>query len=708
MIKATKSEFFQPLRLFLVLLLLCCLIACGGSADTADTGGDTTVTAASLDLIASPPTVKSDGSTTSTITITAKNSSNATLSGVVITMSADTGNVGPTSVTTGTDGTATATFSSGGGTEGPINRTATITATSGSVSSMVQVEVVDSTVTLSSTGTSITTAGTETLTITAKNAGGYGINGASVILGYTSTDSGSVTFGSSTGTTSTVDSVAGVFKTTVTGSTAGTVTIIARALGASASTDLTVATAAQTFAIDKQWLDTVYIGNPNPSAMQIGQDLEIQVNVPSAVSNVTFSTTQGSWVGGSGTWIQVPAAGVSPDRKASATLNTANTGTANVMIYDTSNTLTNDTMTVYMSSSAAPHRIMLQASPTVVPINTGEATITATVRDSSDLFVADKPVSFSIVNPTGGGETILTAVVKTATNGQASTTFKAGSLTSYDAGGVKIHAEVIGTAAPMVETGVSPSGNDASVVIGGKPGSIAFGRATVLTEAGGGADYVQAMSVLVTDINGNAVSGATVSLNAWPIAWSTGVLASCAYDPDYYSTYEQVDDDSNPGTPSEDDDGVIGTDTPVEIRHFYGDRGTFLNEDVNENLILDNYGNPYYLDGPAYANPPYDDDGLRRYYASSDYASGTGNPDTYITPTNSAGGSVPATVITGADGVATFNLTYPKQSAIWTVTRIRASTIVQGSETVGQTIFRLPCTETDCGSTCRLSCPYTF
>lgn len=671
MIEASKSKFFQPLWLLLSLFLICCLIACGGSADTADTGGDTTVTAASLDLIASPPTVKSDGTTSSTITVTAKNSSNAALAGVVITMgTTDTGNLSAANVTTGDTGTATLTFSSG---SNPINRTATITATSGSVSSHVQVEVVDSTVTLTKDGSSLTTAGTDslTLTITAKNSGGYGINGASVILTQSSSDGGSVTFASSTGTTSTDGSTTGVFKTTITGATAGTVTIIARALGASASTNVTVATAAQTFAIDKQWLDTVDIGNPNPSAMKIGQDLEIQVNVPSSVANVTFSTTIGSWVGGSGSWIQVAAAGVSPNRKATATLNTALTGIADVMAYDTANISTQDTMQVYMTSNATPFSIILQASPTVVSKNTGTSTITATVRDSSDpaIPVASVPVAFSIVNPTGGGETISPAVVQTAANGQASTTFTAGSLTSYDAGGVKIHAEVIGTAAPMVETGVAPSGNDAAVVIGGQPGSIAFGRATVLGLNTDKTQYVQAMSVLVTDINGNPVSGATVSLSAWPIAWSTGELAPCTPDAD---------------------DGI--------------NQGTFLNEDVNENLILDNYSNPYWSGDP----PPFDEDGLRLYYDGGAPASDQGNPDTYITPTNSAGGSVQPTTITGSNGVASFELTYPKQSAIWTIVRIKASTIVQGSETVGQTIFRLPCTVDDCGAVCLLNCPYTF
>jgi hypothetical protein len=660
MIKATRAKFFRPLCLLSSLFLICCLIACGGSKDTDSGDSTTTTTAASLDLLASPPTVKSDGSTTSTIIVTAKNSSNAALSGIVIDLSADTGNLSPGPITTGTDGTATLTFSSG---NNPINRTATITATSGSVSSHIQVEVVDSTVTLLPSGTALTTAGGDSieLTVTAKNAGGFGVNGAAVTLTQSSTDGGSVTFGSSTGTTSIVNYVSGVFKARVTGVSAGTVTIIARALGASASTAVTVATAAETFAIDKQWLDTVDIGNPEPSAMKIGQNLEIEVNVPSSVSSVTYSTTYGSWVGGSGTWIIVTPSGVSPNRKATATLNTDAATTATVMVYDTANMSTTDTLLVYMTSNASPNRIDLQASPTVVHRNTGESTITATVRDSDGLFVANQPISFSIVNPTGGGETVSPAVRQTGADGTASATFKAGSLTSYDAGGVKIHAEVIGTAAPMVETGVLPSGNNASIVIGGLPGSVAFGQATVLGEYDSvhKTHYIQAMSVLVTDISGNPVSGAIVSLSAWPIAWSTGVLAACMYDPDN------------------------GTD-----------QGTFLNEDLNENLIRD--------------TSPVVEDGYRKYYAGTMAVVPGGTLDTYLTPTNSAGGTVPATVTTDTNGVASFDLIYPKQSAIWTITRIRASTIVAGSETVGQTIFRLSALERDVNPSCLLVAPYQF
>jgi hypothetical protein len=175
-------------------------------------------------------------------------------------------------------------------------------------------------------------------------------------------------------------------------------------------------------------------------------------------------------------------------------------------------------------------------------------------------------------------------------------------------------------------------------------------------------NYIQAMSVLVANVAGQAVAGQVVSLSLWPIAWSTGTVAVCAYDTD---------------------DGAS--------------RGTFLNEDVNENLILD----------PNLIAPGFSEDGTRTYYATAVEATGTGTKDASLTPVNSAAGTVPATVTTGANGVAGFNLIYPKDSAIWTVIRIRASTNVDGTETVSQRIFRLPALTGDV-SPCLLSCPYVF
>jgi hypothetical protein len=91
--------------------------------------------------------------------------------------------------------------------------------------------------------------------------------------------------------------------------------------------------------------------------------------------------------------------------------------------------------------------------------------------------------------------------------------------------------------------------------------------------------------------------------------------------------------------------------------------GTFNNEDINENLICDGCV-------PA---------------GNGEDINGNGA----LTPSNSTAGDLPATVTTGDNGLATFNLIYLKENTDWIVDRIRASTVVSGTEIISQSIFTL-------------------
>ena len=277
------------------------------------------------------------------------------------------------------------------------------------------------------------------------------------------------------------------------------------------------------------------------------------------------------------------------------------------------------------------------------------------VLDAAGQPVGNAPIAFSMTNTTGGGESISPVVAYTASIaggglglGEASATFTSGSLSSA-ATGVQVRASVLGTAV-VTETNLptplnaTASGNDAAIVVGGTAGSIAFGVATLITVVNS-TTYALPMSVLVADSNGNPVPNTVVNLSAWPIAWSTGIQLPCKVDTDTATT------------------------------------GTFYNEDVNGSLILD-----------------AGEDGVRQYYANGTTVAG-GTLDVALTPINSAAGTLPSSVITDASGVANFNLTYLKTSAIWTVDRIRASTVVQGSAAVSQIILRLPAALADAGAT---------
>jgi hypothetical protein len=343
------------------------------------------------------------------------------------------------------------------------------------------------------------------------------------------------------------------------------------------------------------------------------------------------------------------------------------------------------------ASSAA--RISIQATPTVVPKSVGStvgySSVTAIVYDSTGAPVGGAPVAFSIVSGTGtnSGETISPVVVFSASSaanglalGEAPTTFTSGSLSSGGSG-VHIRASVVGTAIatqPRNVANATASSLDAAITVGGTAGSVAFGQASRIVDAGGTSTiYTFPMSVLVADANGSpAPLGTVVNISVRPVGWVTGSRGlGCDPDPD-----GQV------WSPT----GGTGTGGYVA-----GNGGTFMNEDANENLVLD----------------ATTEDGTRKFLATktTTSASGyilsptTGFKDSQITPLNSYGGTVvstnpsdaPGTTTTNASGLATFNLTYTKSSAFWIVSRIRAQAVVQGTPAVGELNWRLVASDAD-------------
>jgi hypothetical protein len=616
----------------------------------------TTSTAASLSLSATPTTVKTDNTNSSTVTVTALDSGNATVSGVVVNLSADTGIVSPQTVTTGANGKATFTFSSG--TASKANRTATITATAG-VTAHLPIQITGSTLTDNASGTTIPDDGTNpvTMTFTAKDAGGNAVPGITLALtkptGVLTTLTSSSVADVTSGTTDTNGQLIVYVKKTTAGLASGNVT--ADWLGTKATAPINVTSASLTFGISQSQLNSdPPIANPTAVAMQIGDSLVVLVKAPAPIANVIFATTLGSW-NGSGTSLSVavggPACGaITPAAdEACATLTTTTAGLANVQVYDAANSTTSDSMTVSMTATT-PYKITLQASPDVVGKCVGTtcpySTLVATVTDINNQPVGNAQVLFSILNQTGGGESVspveqTTANVATSTLalGQARAQFTSGSLSS-GALGVQIRAQVQGY--PAVATGTSPSGNDATITIGGTAASISFAPASTVSSSPDDTSYIYNITVYVTDSAGHAApEGTQVSLSVWPIAWSTGT-AAC-------------------GSPT----------------------ATYFNEDVNENG---------YLDGQW--NGVTGEDGMRADFLGVNPTT-TGTFDNLITPPSAAAGVVPGNVTTDASGAASFTLIYPKASAIWIVDRLRASTFVLGSEGVSQIEFRLGYAQSD-------------
>lgn len=657
---------------------LSALAGCSGAPSTATTTTTTTATAtaATLQLSASSTSVPSDNSASTTITVTALSAANAALSGVVVTLSTDTGIVSASSVTTGASGTATFTFSSG--TASLANRTATITASAGATA-QIPIQITGSTLKwISTSPTTIANDGlvASTVVFQVLNAQGAGVAGSPYTAAWSTGTGGQVTVTPTSGVTDSSGNITLTVKG-VTG-TSGTANVSATAVGSTVSTPLTVSPASSTFAITNALDNTTGVSTPNPTtvAMHTTDTLTVTASAPATVTSVTFVTSAGSWQGGTTSLIVPVSGGV-----ASATLTGQQAGTTSITAVGNTATgpLGSANLTVSVTAST-PYSITLQATPSTVSKSTGTSsgvsTLIATVKDASGQPVGNAPVTFSLSNTTGGGETISPVVAYTASVatsglalGQASATFTSGSLSSTSAG-VQVHAAVLGTTVATYPNNVpvstsyvanpGPSGNDASIIIGGAAGSIAFSIASKIVVLNT-TTYQLPMSVLVTDVSGNPVPSAVVTLSVWPSAWSTGTQRLCDYDTDN------------------------GTN-----------QGTFVNEDINGNLRLDT-----------------GEDGYRKYLATGVAVSG-GTMDGQLTPPNAAAGAVPLSVTTDVNGLANFNLTYLKNSALWTIDTIRASTGVVGSETVSQTTFRLPAATADTGaptptlSTCFLNPPYQF
>jgi hypothetical protein len=431
--------------------------------------------------------------------------------------------------------------------------------------------------------------------------------------------------------------VNGAASLNFTGTLAGTVNVLVEWLDSSG-----VASASTTQAFNVQAVGSAFLVTPQgspPWAVTLGMTNTVTVQVPAtingtAVASLRYATTLGTWqVSGTKTHI-VNSPGASNSQTFVAG---NNAGNANVQIDamsgagGTGSVLATAQLVFALSASAASaNSIILQSNTyTLAPSIGGTestATLTATVRDALLNAVGGASVLFELVNPTGSGEQIKRVVESTNSLGVATSTFTAGTSTIQTS---QIQASVIGNPA------VAPS--TINITVGGTAGSIAIGTSTTITSVNNDTSYKLPVTIMVTDSNGNAVSGALVSLSLWAKEYHKGARP------------------------------FVGTGCPASISF------SNANEDNNENLILDPGED---VDGPG--NPL-----------------GLAGADGALWPPSPAAGSIPATVTTGTDGTYTFDWIYLKQYASWITARLRAKALVQGSEATTTTVIGLASSKAD-------------
>lgn len=604
------------------------LAACGGggAGGSSSTGGGTPAASppsiAKLSIGTSTASVKSDNSDTATLTVSALDSNNALVKGAAINLSASSGQISSAKVTTdATTGLATVTFSAGF--VDLFNRTATITATvSGStVTGALPIKITGSTLTSSATSLSPNTGVPVTLAATTKiSNGSAAAPNQALRISIAASSTGSGTLSSTSATTDN----SGNANLTFTGTAAGVVNLLIEWLDSNNNTTISTTQTLNVQAAGAAF--QVATPSSSPWSVTLGNLQSLIVDTPAtingtAVANIRYATTLGSWQANGLKTLTVPRTAASDTQ---IFLAGAFAGNANIQIDALSSTgavlATAKIIFALSASAASANSITLQSNVSVLAPSAGgtksTAILTASVRDISNNTVGGASVLFELVNPTGTGEQIDPVVVSTNSSGVAQSTFTAGTSTLQTS---QIRASVIGSA-------VTPS--TINITVGGTAGSVAIGTSSKITSINSDTSYQLPVTVFVTDSNGNAVSGATVSLSLWPQSYHKGTRnTSCAA----IWTYSHV------------------------------------NEDINENLILDPGED---IDGPG--NPL-----------------GLGLPDGALWPPSPAAGSVPQTVTTGSDGTATFNWIYLKQYADWITARLRASVIVLGSEATTTTSITL-------------------
>jgi len=460
------------------------IAGCGGSSST---GGaligqpsptSTTNTVTKLSLLETAPQLPSDGSKTVTLTALAENASNTVISGAPVTFSASSGALTVNQASTGTNGTATATLSTGGD---PTNRSITIKAVSGTITSTVTVGVVGTNLSISGPS-DLVLGNSGTYTVTLVDSSGNGIAGETVKI----SSSNGNTLSASTVTTDSTGKA--TFQMKAANSGADTITV--SALGLQSTEGVAVSGNSFTFSAPA--------ANQN---VNIGQTATVTVNwtnsgTPEANQTVNFSATRGT--------LSASSAVTNSSGSVSVTITSTTAGPS--LISASAAGVSAQIPINFVATT--PSTMDLQASPATIATQ-GQSTITATVLDPNGNLVQGQTVNFTIQqDPTGG--TLTAASATTNSQGQASTNYVASTTTS-SLNGVVIDATVQGTTV----TGST------SLTVGGQTVFLSLGTGNTIT-ALNTTQYELPYSVQAVDAAGNPVSGVQVTFTVDPLGYIKG------------------------------------------------------------------------------------------------------------------------------------------------------------------------------------------
>ncbi|MCX7176539.1 MAG: Ig-like domain-containing protein [Proteobacteria bacterium] len=602
-----------------------------------------------ISLATSNATVKSDGSNSATITATVTDPNNIAVPGATVTFTKGTGQLGTSSGLSSGAGIVTIPYSAVAfdkTTGAPIdktNRTETITATVAGTTTTAQIpiQVVGSILAITPSLTTVPAGGTVTLTASAKDASQTGVAGQSLRFTIPA-GKGTLSGGSGTATSQLATSLSNgaTPAITFTPAVAGNVPVTVDWLNAAGNVSLTSSTAINVTVVGVSFAMTLPASNATALPLALGATQAISVSVPANISNtavasVRFSTTLGTWSNTTKVSTVVPVANAVNEVLAGG--NSSGTASVQIEALDVSGkTLATLNQSFALSAPAtAAGAITLQSSISNVPPSAAGSSNSATLT--------------ATVRTSGGGNTV----------GGAAVLFE---IMNPTGSGEQISPVVARTDSSGQAVATFTSGSQSTV------GGLKI-KASVVGTAANCDNSVSPPLPGICDVKAIFVnaSGVSVSLGY------ASVISSVDNNTNYQLPMSVLVVD-NAGTAVK---NALVTLSAFPTQYFAGFRDHVTcaptynlgypkaNEDINENDNLD----------------PGEDV----------------NADGAITPAHSTAGTVPSTVTTDANGVATFNLTYQKQYASWIQDRVRAKVVVSTgtTESTNELKFILPYAQAD-------------
>lgn len=569
-LKSTQKHWLlAAIGLFAIIMNGCTPV----KTEPACTGSECPITVGSIDLLVSSQQLPSDGKTPVTITVRALSTNNSVAADQPVTFSADSGSLVIVSSSTDSNGLATATITPG---TDKSNRTIKIGASVNGVSKTTTVQV---------SGTTITTTGVNAVTIntpltikaTARDSSGAAIPSATFTA---SSSAASMSVTPSTGTSD----LTGEISVIATPTASGSFTVNFSALGATSSHAVTV--------------DGDAFGIDAGSALKNGDSLLVNTGgtitatwskngVAQANKVLTFSSTRGSFTGGSG------SVSVTTDSngKASATIQSASTGSAAITISGPNGSPSTSLQITYITNQAS--KVDIQPTITSIAANTNGSTankisLPTLVRDSNNNLVKDAKVTFSITTDPSGGS-LSSGSATTDLSGVATVDYIAGTSTSGQ-NGVTITA----TVAQIGNTPITPVSKSINLTVGGQGLFIRIGTDNSVGAVGG--LYTKTYYALVTDAAGAAVKDAPITFvikplryfkgfHTWSSAakvWVTNVTATCPNeDLNYNGTKDSGEDLNGSGDITPGNQAGITPSAITDSKGFASADTTYTKDNAN-------------------------------------------------------------------------------------------------------------------------------